>query len=615
MLPQQDLPFKEKDLFTKKSYKTYDSQGLPTRHSLTAATCPLCFGYGFRNGALVYRKDPRVPSEDPPTKYVNSSQFQKGEEEGRKQNLPMYPPEGSGVNPAHIVFPIVRGENGEQYHAIICSFLSEFTPSCITICAPEKKGGPTQAQVDLLYYYIPSESIKRDGEKNATSKEEATKYIANVFKTRSDPAAQAEFYESIRCFLNDETPVARLTPHRYMSPSYTAKYWINRFLVLTKQKKLPKPIKGEVKVAIIMLRTEPKANDPRRMTDEHLKACINAIRAANQVAVDNGGGKPISHVLLYGDKSTVQMRTFIKNTEEVWKKERKVGPKLLYLTSPFKTDNQEEPEINQFWANYRALDGSFFHNVPEAIPVETKTLAIFLALQKRYQNRICTIGFRSGTLDGAGFLGIPIFYLDNTKTENVWDDRFADMQYIWDGDSEGAKIKERMAYASQTLNTFVRVNIQDEYDGTGPDKVLKKKDEELKHLGAALYMYMFEDNEGDEGDGLLWLRRVSLMNGDEKGRLQSRCNTFVEGLEKIRFRESMRCVPYQGTRLVEVQTTGWASTHKSSWSMQNSISMEKERWVQAASHAVNTPTLDLMSFTSYCLFLLLFLLFCILLFS
>lgn len=388
-------------------------------------------------------------------------------------------------------------------------------------------------QFGLLYFYIPQKSSVANPY-FTSSKSEATKFIADVFKMRPKPEQQAKLYAGIRYFLDDGGFERNLPRKYYLSPSYAAKYWLNRYLCLTQGLKLPKPDAG-VKVAMIMLRTEPKANNPRLMTDAHITACINAIRAANQVAARHGGGTPISHVLLYGDKTQAQMKTFIQKTMADWPlPERRNGLKFLYLTSPFKVD--EDKKVNEFWANYRATPGSF-STVPEAVPVEVKMLALFLALQKRYKDMICAIGFRSGTLDGAGFVGIPIFYLDDTATKGSWD-TFADLSYLWDGSSKGATIQERMALASQTMNTFVRINIQAEYEiikgkGSTTTRIVKVDQDEMKHLGAALYIYMFE---GNEGDGLLWLRRVSAMNGvvNAKALLQKRCKNFIDEIDGLK---------------------------------------------------------------------------------
>lgn len=628
---QQDLPFEKKALFTKKSYKTYASNGSATKHELnTADDCPLCFAYGFRRGALEYMERTRpkaklIPPSGFEKKHVNEEQYDRGKGAGSVyQELPLSHPGSSGVNNARLVFPIHKGQNGEQYHAIVCSFLSNCEPECIKLHTTKEttEDKPaTQEQLDLLYYYLPSKVIKAG---DTTSKKAATEYIANVFKNLDTPGKQAERYNEIREFLDD----GGLQPHAggnyYISPSYTAKYWLNRYFELTGQgRKLPKsdpdhPEHRDVKMAVIMLRTKHKAGDPRMMTDNHLTRCLDAIRAANQVADARQGGKPISHVLLYGDKTTLQMQNFINDTHALWRKQKKDGPRLLYLTSPFNTDGNEE--VNQFWANFRSIGDTLFSKVPETVPVEAKVLAIFVALQKRYRNKICAIGFRSGTLDGAGFVGIPIFFLDDVSSSGKWS-VYKDLRYIWDGNSTGAKNDERMAYAGQMMNTFVRVNIEDKYDPPASGGVVKASHEELRHLGAALYTYMFHENEGLDGhhDGadLLWLKRVSMMKGQGKAVLESRCDAFLEGLEKTIFKSLLLnwAVPEKGAELIKVQTRDWVSTDEKSWPTLDLYGNGERLLVKVRPLAINTPTLDLMSFISYIFFIFIFVFFCVVVFS
>lgn len=435
-----------------------------------------------------------------------------------------------------------------------------------------------------------------------------------MFQQLDTPDKQAECYEEIREFLDDGGFPPQPEGNHYICPSYVAKYWLNRYLVMTGQGKLPKsgPTAPDTKIAIIMIRTAQQSKDPRMMTNDHLKKCINAIRAANKVAADKKGGKPITHVLLYGDRTKAEMENFKASFQE----EENV-PELLYLTSPFGEDGDHQ--VEQFWANFRCAGNSFFSEVPESVPLEAKILAIFVALKKRYGNKICTIGFRSGTLDGAGFVGIPIFFLDNVSSagKGNWD-ALKDMKYIWDGDSKGAKDGERMAYAGQMMNTFVRVNVKDEYKNDPTfGRVIKDSDDEWKHLGAALYTYMFHEDEGNGGDKLLWLKRVSLMKGQGKGILEARFNAFVQGSKDMKFqgRELVQTVPIEGTGLVKVQTADWASTHEKSWPLLDFNRKGEGFLVEATSRAFNTPTLDLMSFISYFFFLFVFVFFCVLVFS
>jgi hypothetical protein len=126
------------------------------------------------------------------------------------------------------------------------------------------------------------------------------------------------------------------------------------------------------------------------------------------------------------------------------------------------------------------------------MPVEVKALGIYLALRERYGDYLAFIGWRSGSLDLAGFLGIPIFCLDTVLVNNhrkalvqanpsdpsrkamvdsyaFWHDNYSSGDYLWNitryplnQTGTAADIErrlERMENASKCLSSFIWIHI------------------------------------------------------------------------------------------------------------------------------------------------------------
>jgi len=225
----------------------------------------------------------------------------------------------------------------------------------------------------------------------------------------------------------------------YLRPSYSAKYWLNRYLRETQNnKKLPKK-EDVTNLAVIHCRLHAARNDGRWMNDALLKHISQAIRCANHRAKYTNGAR-ISHILLYGDfveADGQKMRTLVEQTcqlaqyEEVFTNftfETKQGKadlrglkgtddasiEVLYVSRPWlprahgdRKNRKEEtnPSVHRLWADFREP------NV-DPMPLQVKILAIWTMLCKRYGPKVCVIGHRSGFVEGAAFVGIPVFYLN-----------------------------------------------------------------------------------------------------------------------------------------------------------------------------------------------------------
>ncbi|KAJ5502467.1 hypothetical protein N7463_005341 [Penicillium fimorum] len=497
--------------FLKPTYKFYDYSQTPVNivHKKTSAQdCPICVCYGVRTMMLDFRPNPKHPKKTY-RDAVNEPLYQYGFASYR------LPAAAVSVQTPYtgmpFTFDVEKGQNGEAYHALICSLLTGNDGQIIRINIGKASQPATVEQQDLLYYYVSQKAIV-DTPRGGDSRDNATKCIARVFEQNSE--AQAQIFQSLRDYLNDSqlqtAAPADDTPsggYPYASQAYAAKYWINRYLSLTEQgksklpteqgtSKLPK-LADVGKIALLLVRRAQKAGDGRSMTEGNIKTCLKSIRAANQAMAANGY-EAFNYIIFYGDFDRKQALTLVR-----WARE--FGLSALYITSPFKelnSKNDVDQQIDDFWSNFKGSRNSAFEYIPEGVPLEVKLFGFFLALQARYGSKLCYIGFRSGTLDGPGFIGSPIFYLDDTLTKGAWND-FASGNYLWDGTDRALQKPERMMFMTRTTNTFIRINIKG-----GDRNLIELDDDAAKQLGSALYLYMASFPAKDP----YWTQRITMMN-------------------------------------------------------------------------------------------------------
>jgi hypothetical protein len=82
----------------------------------------------------------------------------------------------------------------------------------------------------------------------------------------------------------------------YLRPSYAAKFWLNRYLRLTKQDNLPKRTAVR-NLVVIHRRCDPGSPVGRLINDPTLMYTVNAIKCAN-VRAEQAGEAPFSHIIL-----------------------------------------------------------------------------------------------------------------------------------------------------------------------------------------------------------------------------------------------------------------------------------------------------------------------------
>lgn len=144
---------------------------------------------------------------------------------------------------------VARNQFGEMYHILVFAILNapESNPG------KDSDSGPrvlinlidaTHEQKELFEFYagaFPTKTIVyKKWEESSDSKSKATQGICTYFWKSEYFDVQERLFRVIRAFMRTE-PFCGLHGNKYVSTDYSAKYWINRFLLLSGQGKLPKP--------------------------------------------------------------------------------------------------------------------------------------------------------------------------------------------------------------------------------------------------------------------------------------------------------------------------------------------------------------------------------------
>lgn len=365
------------------------------------------------------------------------------------------------------------------------------------------------------------------------------------------------------------------TPTRYFQPSYAAKYWLNRYFRLTKQfgKKLgrgPGMVKSNDvgRLAVIHVRRTAKSLVGRVMDDTNLEYVAQSIAEANKACYkpckpnDQGANQssrtpngryhalPFTHIMLYGDFSYEEggrLKTKVeaeltkilvkaKPTEESEKAEfakviRKLGKNIhvSFISSPWDSTPEGltglDLEVAQLWAQFRDF------NV-DRLPTQVKTLGIWTALRERYDDRVCVIGHRSGFVESAGLLGIPIFYLNNER-DSFGAGHLKKGELLWDASAVPNPEHDRLRELADVMDTFIPVEVLAKNPGKRqPEPPLRVRKGFEKELAAALFVYMC--CVLDDGTPV-WTERVRMMHDTVGGKygvgqdwLKQRCLHVLE---------------------------------------------------------------------------------------
>lgn len=443
----------------------------------------------------------------------------------------------SGPAPFEAKVYLKARQFGEAYHVLISRLLLEHWPA--PVIGMVFGEGTSQLQ-ELFQWYNLQQLPGRTSAMNRSSKSIATSAIAATFRSfnsrTTEDFHQDVLFESIRKHLDpDEQPVSRVArpsePETvYRKPSDVAQEWLNRYFAITNSrlprhaKELPKTSDVRRFAVIHVRRASEKAD--RQITgptsigfimdDKNLKDVASSIQSANKACAAGHRTVPFTHVMLFGDLTWFKGRKMANALQEVLGGEVEV----LFVSRPWEPDDDGgDKDINRLWEEFRAPSS-------DNLPIQVKILGIWTALCELYHPKVCVIGFRSGFVETAGFIGIPIFYLNNDQAKAAKKTqgdgkkvRGATKKKPEDaGDRLWKKIEnptqDRLREVSDVLNTFIPVEaLKKEEDSNKIARVEEGYEDELM---GALFMFMcceFTTENGSLSDfgepG--WTGRIAMM--------------------------------------------------------------------------------------------------------
>lgn len=368
---------------------------------------------------------------------------------------------------------------GEAYHVLICQLLLRRASPHVKMHVGLNNGNQNTTEIGGLFswYQIPLSgdgraSSARQGEATLVGRRQATRVIAAAFKASNEKApivslllnplvpqlGQNSLFHHIKDSLDPLEPhttktrnghesifTSELPSPRYFQPSYAAKYWLNRYFRLTGQfgTSTPRPdrpthqysgmIKPESvgRLAVIHVRPSASSDVGRLMDRVNLEYVAQSISEANRACrtsskVDSKdqpktleanprfATMAFSHVVLYGDFDYHEGRDLRKLVEDklAEDKESSIIIHVSAISHPWRPASTKVDEMDnkadELWAQFRDF------NV-DRLPTQVKILGIWTALRERYEDRMCVVGHRSGFVESAGLLGIPVFYLNNER--------------------------------------------------------------------------------------------------------------------------------------------------------------------------------------------------------
>lgn len=410
------------------------------------------------------------------------------------------------------------GQFGEAYHVFICRLLLRGSP--IKVDIQFNSGGQTAELIDLFrWYQIP---LIEDGRASVAyvSKSEATRVIAAAFRASNESMkaskgglidtspgtqlSQHALFEHIRDCLGPVGPTTTnpqnlQVPTRYFQPCYAAKYWLNRYFRLTRQfddESRSAHLEDSVsRMAVVHVRRSALSLVGRIMDNETLEYVMRSIEAANMLCREPGKGyaaQVFTHVMLYGDFDYHEGCEL----KRLFKKKLMHGTiHISFISRPWspasKKSTELDRQVDELWKQFRDF------NV-DRLPVQVKILGIWTALRERYGERMCVIGHRSGFVEGAGFLGIPIFYLNNER-DNITRARkneggkhsreLHNGEMLWNAFAVPNPEDNRLRELADVMDTFIPVEVLcAERDPSKSIYRVRRGFE--KELTAALFVYM-----------------------------------------------------------------------------------------------------------------------------
>ena len=526
--------------------------------------CILCYAKGFQAGFSAIFRHPNLTLKDVPDipqMLIGTVSFKIGlalgfgngakKEEDGEWSWPLIALYGDQHQKHGFNFHLEYKQYGELFHILFAKLLQP--PTSVT----NDKAGD-------LFSIFPYYKIKDAKNPVADAKDKSTAMISNAFARSTNE--QDKLFTAFRLTLErlhipEMSALTGIVPKSleyYCSISYLGKFWINRFLTLTGQgvskrdgqrSQLPKK-DGVSRIALIHIRKQGNGASGRSMTDGNIKVCLEAIALANSKAAFVDANSPaFSHILFFGDFKTMHeglaLKELVSNTEGLTDLS---DSNILYITEPWMSTEDQNDPVQRFWALFQTQSEDYSTRalIYQDAPLQARYMAMFLALQARYKDSLCAIGFRCGYLDLAAFIGIPTFFVDAAWTEHSLET----LIYL------PANNTTRMVAASNNINTFIRIdfvaprsgstesqpanNVQVKFDSKakqedkvkpgdeagfvnkglkerGPEQLWDMKTDGLAkkgevHVGdrlaAALYIFMLANLPQP---GPLWKRRVELL--------------------------------------------------------------------------------------------------------
>ncbi|KAF9772476.1 hypothetical protein IL306_009821 [Fusarium sp. DS 682] len=367
--------------------------------------------------------------------------------------------------------------------------------------------------------------------------------IGQIFGNPPDSTGPVLF-SKLRHFMDAQTLDIKEGPkdgnlmERYYYPSWAAKYWLNRYLKVTKQRdRLPKMDNVE-RLAIIHVRLSAKSGIGRKMDENTLRYVASSIAKSNTLVSawnklnpsSRESSKRFSHILLYGDFDYfggLELKRLVEVViddpdvkvlfiSRLWESGEITGETPRTQRGMISAERREQGridnEVRELWSSFRSTGW-------DGIPVQVKILGIWTTLCKRYNPRACVIGHRSGFIEAAGLLGLPTLYLNDERQKIDRARAKKPGELLWAPFQD----TNRLRMLSDVMNTIIPVEVLKEHpknkEGNNQEiDTLKIATGYEAELTAALFMFMccnIDTSRGKRyGSSPAWTARTALRNSE-----------------------------------------------------------------------------------------------------
>ncbi|KAF7517512.1 hypothetical protein G7054_g13794 [Neopestalotiopsis clavispora] len=418
---------------------------------------------------------------------------------------------------------------GEAYHVLICCLLYQHDPKYkirVHMVEPDPKdvsGLRAFEQIRKLFEWYSLSPTLKGIPGSVVSKSKATDMIVALFRS-ADGQNQKVLFDRICDLLNNPR-------HQVTLPvSETGHECLMDYFKATGQD-LPKSEEVFSLAVIHIRRGDAETAVGRIMDATTLKYVEKSIADVNELCSrmndhDRFGQsrypsrfRPFTHVMLYGDFDRSEGVQMVK---EMAKSHGNM--KFSHVSGP--------------WRQASNADWSKSHSEEyETIPTQAKILGIWAALRQVYQDKVCVIGHRSGFIEAAGLIGLPIFYLNNERDE--YPASFGVKNPLWKRvpDAHG----DRLRGVSDALSTFIPIEVlkvssnkstsskrtlklfskkpkTSTEESEAPEKKFEIDPDHQHDLTAALFMYMccpyVMDLDYDKYRNHAWEVRIEMIHDE-----------------------------------------------------------------------------------------------------